>query len=482
VELKKPTAEQIQMGEKKDVLYEINDGAAKYFAKVLWESESAGEALSYLRGRGLNDQTIKNWMLGWAPDDFHYLENFLAKSFRKDDIVQAGLIIKKDNENSYFDRFRGRIMFPIHNMHGQVVGFTGRLLHEKPNTGKYVNSPETPIYNKSQVIYGLYQAKNAMRKENRCVLVEGNMDVISCHQAGFNQTVASSGTAFTEQQLTVLKRFAENLIFAFDMDAAGTNATRRALELALNMGFNVKIVELKDAKDPDELIKRGIGLWQKALDTASNFVEFFFNQTFKQFDSQSVEDKREIAKQLLPLIIRINDQITKAHFVRKLANGLNVSENVIWDMLSKVTLPKPKIPTDQLGKKKGRLEGLQERVLGLALRLKDKEVLSQFEAADFGPHEKVYTSFRSGTPDASLTSTYDLLEFAAQTDVEEQGLDQKAELENAARELMRLTLRIKMEALGSELKLAEQNKDQELIKRLSSEYVALTNKVSQLKN
>ena len=175
VELKKPTQEQIQIGEKKNVLYDINEAAAKYFAKVLWESDSAHEALEYLRARGLTDQTIKNWILGWAPDDFHYLENFLFKSFSKEDIVLAGLIIKRDEgrgtRDEYFDRFRGRIMFPIHNLHGQIVGFTGRLLHEKPNTGKYINSPETPIYNKSHIIYGLYHAKNSIRKENRAVLV-----------------------------------------------------------------------------------------------------------------------------------------------------------------------------------------------------------------------------------------------------------------------------------------------------------------------
>src|SRR3989344_3767365 len=173
VELKKPTPEQIQIGKTKDVLYEINKKAAEYFAKVLWESNAGSEALAYLRQRGLSDPTIKNWQLGFAPDDFHYLENYLAKSFDRKDIEQAGLIIKSEKDSGYFDRFHDRVMFPIANLHGQVVGFTGRLLHDKPNTGKYVNSPETPIYNKSQIIYGLHQAKQAIRKQDRAVLVEG---------------------------------------------------------------------------------------------------------------------------------------------------------------------------------------------------------------------------------------------------------------------------------------------------------------------
>src|SRR6185436_409203 len=215
VELKKPTQEQIEVGQKKDVLYEINSTAAKYFAKVLWESNAGSEALSYLRKRGLSDQTIKNWQLGYAPDDYHYLENYLAKTFDKKDIELAGLIIKSDKDAGYFDRFHDRVMFPIVNVHGQVVGFTGRLLHDKPNTGKYVNSPETPIYNKSQVVFGLYQAKNAIRKADRAIVVEGNMDVIACHQVTFSQTVATSGTALTPDQLVIIQRFTNNLIFAF---------------------------------------------------------------------------------------------------------------------------------------------------------------------------------------------------------------------------------------------------------------------------
>jgi len=330
VELRKPTTEQVAVDRKKDVLYEINKAAANYFQKVLWDSNAGSEALSYLRKRGLSDQTIKNWMLGFAPDDYHFLENFLAKSFDKKDIEQAGMIIKSDRDGSYFDRFHDRVMFPIINLHGQVVGFTGRLLHDKPNTGKYVNSPETPIYNKSNVVYGLYQAKNAIRKLDRAIVVEGNMDVIACHQVAANEAVATSGTALSADQLLILQRFTNNLTFAFDGDAAGTAATKRALEMALSQGFNVKIANLGGAKDPDELIKKGIGLWEKAINAAGNFIDYYFDQIFTQYDAQTVDGKREITKELAPLIYRISDPVTKAHYVRKLSQGINVAENSIW--------------------------------------------------------------------------------------------------------------------------------------------------------
>ncbi len=462
VELQKPTQEQIQIGEKKEVLYNINDQAAKYFSKVLWDSNAGSEALSYLRKRGLSDQTIKNWQLGFAPDDYHYLENFLAKSFNKKDIELAGLIIKRDKGvegakgDEYFDRFHDRVMFPIINLHGQVVGFTGRLLHDKPNTGKYVNSPETPIYNKSQVIYGLYQGKNLIRKENRAIVVEGNMDVIACHQVGFSQTVASSGTALTEQQLIILQRFTNNLVFAFDSDAAGSSATKRALELALNQGFNVKIANLGGAKDPDELIKRGIGLWERAVEGAGNYIDFFFDQVFKQYNSTKVDDKREITKELAPLIYRVSDPVTKAHYVRKLATGINVAENSIWDIIQRLSLPKVSNKQKTDNRKKSRKEVLQDQIAGLSLLLSDKKYLQELNIAE--PN----------------TDQIELLKFSAEVDMREQGLDPKIELPKIAAELKKLTVKERMQFLAEQIKQAEEQKNKNLLDELSKEYVMLS--------
>jgi len=467
IELKKPTAEQIQLGEKKNVLYEINTAAAKYFARVLWESESAKEALQYLQKRGLTDPTIKNWQLGFAPDDFHYLENFLAKTFDKKDIEQAGLIIKKDNgsqitDHGYFDRFHDRIMFPIINLHGQVVGFTGRLLHDKPNAGKYVNSPETPIYNKSQVIYGLYQGKNLIRKENRAIVVEGNMDVIACHQVGFIQTVATSGTALTDQQLVILQRFTNNLIFAFDSDVAGSNATKRALELALNQGFNVKIVNLGTAKDPDELIKRGIGIWDKAVESAGNYIDFFFDQILKQYDAAKVDDKREITKELAPLIYRVSDPVTKAHYVRKLANSINVAENTIWDIIHKISLPKVVRTAPKPDLHKSRREVLEDQVLGLSILNNDIQYLNGLGLSLPVEQERK-----------------ELLVFGAEMDVKERQLDPKLELPKIAGELKKLILLSRMRELSGLIKSAEAEKNKSLLDQLSTEYVSLSQQISQ---
>lgn len=502
VELKKPTPQQIELGEKKNILYEINKAAADYFAKVLWESPQAKEALEYLKKRGLTEQTIKNWHLGWAPDDFHYLENFLAKSFKKEEISLAGLIVKKDN-GSYFDRFRGRIMFPILNLHGQTVGFTGRLLQEKENTGKYINSPETPIYNKSQIIYGLYQAKNAIRKENRAVLVEGNMDVISCHQAGTNMAVASSGTAFTEDQFRILARFTENLIFAFDADKAGLAAARRALEIALNLGLNVKIVDLAGAKDPDDLIKKGIGLWQKKLNSATNFVEYFFDKTFAQIDHSTVEGKREIVKELAPLIYRISEPVTRAHFIRKLSSSINVAETAIWDIINKIAAsmklgraspikdgrdtPKSSRPKESLIRRKDRVELLQEQLLGLSLINNTNQYLAEFKVTDFKPDYQAIFDLLSKNKylgletlkkqNPKLAQRLEYLRFSSQTEVSEQGLDDKEQLKTVGIELKKLILKEKMEQIAAQLAEAEKQKNKQMIEQLSKEFTNISSKL-----
>lgn len=449
--------------------------------------------------------TIKNWRLGYAPNDFHYLENFLAKFYPKRDIAEAGLIIKREegsvkgedssfakasafvktsadkSADKYFDRFRDRVMFPIQNLHGQIVGFTGRMLHESDKAGKYINSPETPIYNKSQVIYGLYQAKIDIRKENRAIFVEGNLDVISSHQAGFNEAVASSGTALTEQHLLAIKRFTDNLIFAFDSDAAGSEASKRALELALTLGFNVRMVDMGGAKDPDELIKKGIGLWKKAVDSAENYLEYFFKATFERFDLNSVEDKREITKQLAPLIARVSEPITKAHFIRKLSNGINVSEQVIWDLVNKVKNPKSSHPRAQQ-EKRGKIEVLEDELLGLSAFLKTNEAIIDFEVKDFKPeNQPVFTYLISNSKVNSETSErLKLLIFFIENLMSEEKLDAKEELARAVKEFKKIKFKKRMEEISNEIAAAEKKKDHDMINKLSLEFTRLSNQINEI--
>ncbi len=490
IELKKQTQEEVKVSQKKGTLYDINAAAVKYYSKVLWESRAGNEALMYLKGRGLTDQTIKAWQLGFAPDDFHFLEKFLVKSFPKEDIVLAGLAIKKEQgDGSIYDRFRNRVMFPILNIHGQVVGFTGRILKDQKDAAKYVNTPETPIYNKSRELFGLLQAKNQIRKANRVVLVEGNMDVIASHQAGIIEAVASSGTALGSLQLQTLQRFTENLIFAFDTDSAGATATRRALEEALNLGFNVKIADMKEAKDPDELIKKGIGLWKKTVDTAQNFAEYFFDMTLRSRDIKDVEVKRQVAKELAPLILRMSDPVTRGHFVRKLSKGIDVAEQAIWDIINRLSLPRPQKPQKVVEKRKTRGEVLEEQILGLSISTKDFSHLKAFQADDFSEgNREIYQllldrgfvapkDLEKSNP--NLASKLELLLFATQVEADEQNWKPDGELLRIKAELKKLILRQRMQTVADQLKAAEHAHNKELLAKLSEQFNTLSQEIQQ---
>lgn len=412
----------------------------------------------------------------------------MAKSFDKKDIELAGLIIKKDlpagrqATAEYFDRFRGRIMFPILDAKGRHVGFTGRILKPQDNVGKYVNSPETPVYSKSKIIYGYFAAKRSIIKEQKVIIVEGQMDVITSHQAGFANTVASSGTAFTLDQIMELGKHAKEFVFALDSDKAGTMATTALLNTAKQYSIIIKIAELGEYKDPDEAIKKGMHVWKDIIEKAPHFVEYFFHKALKEFSISEADGVQKIKDLLLPLINSVDSSILRSHYCRKLASALGVAEASVTAELQKLGKPEFKQLPKEEYRKKDRLEWLQERLLGLVIRLKDKAVLSQFEPSDFGAYANVYTSIYTSAQSPELKTAFDLLEFGVQTEIEAQGLDAKAELASAARELKRVLLKQQMEKVSAELKSAEQQKDQQTVRKLSEEYVGLSKKISQLQS
>jgi DNA primase len=335
-------------------LIRVNNFAAKFYHQVL-RSPAGDAALKYLHDRGLTEATLDQWQIGFAPDDFHALERALAqKQVKPELMVQAGVSVKNDNGQVY-DRFRNRITFPIFNYFGEVAGFTARILSsDDKQQAKYVNSPETDIYNKSRILFGLNFAKESIRKKDEVVVVEGQLDVIQAHQAGFTNVVASSGTALTEQQLVMLGRLTKNLKFCFDADTAGSNATRRAGELALQQGFRLKIINLKNVKDPDDLIRQSPGLWQKAVHEAVWFIDFYLERASTGFEAGSVEQKHYLSEEVLPLLRFIADPLEQDHYIHSLSTDFMVSESVIREQLKKtspfpaaaraVSLPPPAPP------------------------------------------------------------------------------------------------------------------------------------------
>lgn len=306
-----------------------------YCHEVLLKSSQAQFVREYLSQRKVDSETIEQFKLGYAPDSFDALSIFLKnKGFSEDEIFLAGLSIKKERGVGYYDRFRNRLMFPINDVHGNTVGFGGRTLKEGEDAGaKYINSPQTLIYNKSGILYGLDQAKSAIRKNDQVILVEGYMDCITAHQFGINNVVASSGTALTEGQVRLLKRFCNTIIMSFDPDTAGAEAVKRGIEVALRQDVEVRVIELPTGKDPDVFIKADKDGFIKLIEEAKAYLQYYFDNTFKQLDLSKVEDKKKAAKILLPIIVKIVDTIERSYWLKELGKKLEVDDKIMQEKL-----------------------------------------------------------------------------------------------------------------------------------------------------
>src|SRR4030043_118179 len=265
VELRRQSPEYVKLKSERQKLYEICELATKFFEKQLEESKTGKEAKEYLLKRGVKEESFKKWRIGYAPDVWQGLSDFLdSRGYTKEEIEKAGLGLSSE-KGSFYDRFRGRIIFPVFDLNSQVIGFGGRVFKEKDKMeiAKKVNTPQTAIYDKSRILYGLDKAKVEIRKKDVCILVEGYVDLIMVSQAGFENVVATSGTALTPLQLKTLKRYSDNLLTAFDMDVAGEAATKRGIDLAQLHGFDVKVIVLPEGLDPADLVLKDVKAWEE---------------------------------------------------------------------------------------------------------------------------------------------------------------------------------------------------------------------------
>lgn len=331
-------AEADRENREKDKMFEIMEEAAKVFEKQLAENKIV---LKYLEKRGLILNSITKWRLGFARDEWRGLHDYLIqKEFSKEEMLLAGLVKKIDPSNSsgqeikYYDTFRNRIMFPIFDSAGKVIAFSGRALKEDDKTPKYLNSPETKLFYKSEVLYGFNIAKNYIRKMDYAVLVEGQTDLIMSHQTGVLNTVASSGTALTELHLKKIQKLSSRVIIAYDSDEAGEKASRRAAELALGWGMEVKIASLPKGEDPASVAKENPQKWKMALKKSEHFTDFALNKAIKENEGRNLT--REITKNVLPLANLIKSDIEKSQFIKKVAQKMAVSEETVWSDLKKV--------------------------------------------------------------------------------------------------------------------------------------------------
>ena len=320
-------------------LHEVNALAAKFFQSALQTLPQAEPARAYLKKRGVDDLTADLFKIGYAPDGWQVLSDALIKKgVSADELVRAGLASKRERGEGVYDRFRDRLMFPILDVQGNVVGFTGRVLQSDVKEAKYVNTPETSVYRKSAVLYGLDKAKGEIRRADLAVLVEGNMDVVSSHQFGVTNVIACSGTALTSEQLHLLKRFTTNLAIAFDADSAGRTATVRGLDLARAQDFSIKVITLPpDAgKDPDEAVRKDVTIWKNAIASAVGIMDWLYAQSFAhEKELHTPEGKKRIAQELLPEIRRIVDPVERDSWLRRLAQDLGVSEDSLREAIQR---------------------------------------------------------------------------------------------------------------------------------------------------
>lgn len=323
---------------RKTRLADLMDLSAKFYHKSFLESESGVITRDYLKTREVPDELIESFLLGYAPDLWDELAKFLKnKGFREEEMIDAGIAVRKKDGTSVYDRFRHRLMFPIADARGKIVGFTGRQLDGSREGGKYINTPQTLLYNKSQVLYGLHLARQSAKKVGHIIVVEGNMDVIASHKAGVEQVVASSGTALTVEQIILIKRFTDTILMCFDADPAGENAAKRGIDAALEAGMNVRVITLPEGlKDPDDCVRQDPEMWKKVISQATDVMTYYFKKVFAAGLPKTAEEKKRVGKLLLPEIARLQDPIERTHWIQELSTRLGVEDSVLAEALGRM--------------------------------------------------------------------------------------------------------------------------------------------------
>jgi DNA primase len=478
-----------EASKQKDKLYGLLDLAAKYYQICLSRNRHALEYAG--KARRLTKQTLTDFRIGYAPDQGTALKDFLLKrGHRLADLRQAGLLSSYGQTPR--DLFRGRLILPLSDGQGRIVGFTGRLITEDPKGQpagrqgpKYLNSPQTPVYDKSRHIFGLHLAKQAVRQADKAVLVEGNMDVVTSHQHGVRYVVATAGTAMTLEQLRQLARLTQNVILAFDNDSAGLAATLRAIQLSQQVQATISVADLAGGKDPDELIGQGIEKWQQVIDSAAYAMDWLFDYYLKAHDPASALGKRRISSSLLPVIDQLADPVEQDHYVKRLAEVLDVSVEAVRRRNSQQPVRKLKA-TAAAPAGRDDEAALTDTYLAIVYRYTESRVsLPSLGRLELDPARRAVLDFvRSdstpGSYDAVPESLLEHSEFVKILVFKAEELygswsasDRVVEAINLAQRLGRLTKRRSLQNLSKQIEAAEQSGDHATASGLLDQYQSL---------
>jgi len=434
ITLSSPETQASAEDKEKERLFQINEATAEFYHHLLLTSKAGEPARNYLSHRKVTLESVNRFHLGFSPDSWEALKNFLVgKGYEEKELLKAGLIIEKEGGGSY-DRFRNRLMFPICDIQGRVTGFGARALDE--SLPKYINSPQTPIFDKSSSLYAIDKARPAIRQKNLIIIVEGYMDAIAAHQHSFQNVVASMGTSLTEKQVDVAKRLSKNIALALDADAAGEEATLRSAEMLAQsldkkvipvptwsgliryeniIDTEIKVIPLPRGKDPDEVIGENPALWQNLVEQAPPMLDFAFHSVISKVDINKVKDKSLAIQKLLPLVGEIKDPLRQAHYRQKLARSLKVSETTLTAALKKSQFDRRRRqPTETIGQPRLAREfvsnPIEEYCLALLIQYPQlRQVAQELSAEHFESTEnrEVFTQWQYSPDIAELKKKLD---------------------------------------------------------------------------
>lgn len=488
---------------RKTKLLDLNEEIAAYWHKKLLSDPAAEPIRKYLAERKVAGQTMEEFNMGYAQDAWNdailYLQN---KGYSLLEINQAGVSVVGEKGRPY-DRFRGRLIFPIKNVHGGIVGFGARKMKEDDPGGKYINSPQTEIYNKSEILYNLHQAKSEIKRLDYAILVEGYMDALACHQAGTKNAVAVSGTSLTEGQIKILKRYTDNLMIAFDADVAGTLANLRGIDLAWQAGFNVKVIHLLGGKDPDEIIRNDKEKWRQLVTGADNFMDYIFTVTLQGLNLSRIDHKKKAAQKLLKVISKLGDEVEKGHYLKKLAGELDVAEEALRGALSRLKAdgqplaPRAEKSTPMIKIDQERL--LAEQLLSMFFKYFDQTMVvsQQFEPEIISDdwlrdvykkfiiyynknHSFDFKAFCLEFTNDDESGLNKIMLLAETLDLDDKPLTVKQEFIQLINRLKRYDLDKKLKSLNSQIAKAEKEHNEEFIKQLSGEFSKILSQLASL--
>ena len=470
--------------------WEINHLAAEFYHYVLTSHKVGEEARRYLKNRGLTNEAIKVFKLGYAPQSWEETQNFLVKKkgYRTEELEKTGLVIK--GERGYYDRFRGRVMFPLTDARGRVAGFAGRVLPSSAEATegkdpKYINTPETEIYHKGELLYGMAVNKGEIKKQEFAVVVEGEVDAISSWQAGVKNVVAIKGSAFTPEQIRLLLRYCRQVRLALDADTAGQEATRRSIALADSLGLGVRVVKISGGKDPDEIARADGAEWKDMVKQAVGVYDFYVQSALSRFDVKTGEGKRSVSQELAPILAGMTNSVEQAHYMKVVAERLGVSEEAVAAEVGKAEIRSSgnqviRSSGEEEKSQKTRAERLEEYWLGCLLRASSKTKQEAIERVKRRKWEVVgigriveYISKGSEVQQLpeELRSLAETAWFKGETEDER-------ELLQVEKEWDKVLAQKKLKALGEEIrKLEREGGAKEKLKALRQEFVRVSAKL-----